>query len=242
MSQVRFSAAHEEPRQLEEALASIAGAISEPSRARMLCALMDGRAWTATELSAVADIAASTASAHLMKLLHNGLVVCVSQGRHRYYRLAGSEVAALLENLMGVSMKTTHAPLSRPPLQLRRARTCYDHLAGEVAVEIYAFMLREAWITPDGSAITEQGKSQLATLGVVLSAATRRKPCCACLDWSERQFHLGGDAGAALLSACEQKGWLRRIEGYREVTITEEGKAGLLRVFGIGESRAQATR
>lgn len=236
MSLTRLSTKVEAPRQVEDALANIAGAISDPSRARMLCALMDGRAWTATELSAVADIAASTASAHLTKLVRSGLLLCVSQGRHRYYRLAGSDVAGLLENMMGVSMRSTATPVSRTPVALRRARTCYDHLAGEIAVEIYAFMKREAWITHDGSSVTEPGKQQLAKLGVALSPRPRRKPCSACLDWSERQFHLGGDAGAALLIACEQKGWLRRSEGYREVIITDEGSAGLLRVFGVGSA------
>lgn len=233
MSLARFSPAKDESRQVEDALAAMAGAMSDPSRAKMLCALMDGRAWTATELSAVADVAASTASAHLMKLLHNGLVVCVSQGRHRYYRLAGSDVAALLETMMGVSMKNARAPVSRTPVALRRARTCYDHLAGEIAVEIYAFMLREAWIAEDGSALTRHGKCQLEKLGAALDPHTRRKPCSACLDWSERRFHLGGDAGAALLIAFEQKGWLRRVAGYREVTLSEEGNAAFFRLFGV---------
>ncbi len=219
--------------ELEEALAGIASAMSDPSRARMLCALMDGRAWTATELSAVAEIAASTASAHLNRLLNHGLLVCVSQGRHRYYRLAGSDVAGLLENMMGVSMRQARALVTRTPVELRRARTCYDHLAGEIAVRIFEFMQAEGWITQDGSAVTERGKSKLAALGVTLDPRTRRKACCACLDWSERRFHLGGDAGASLLVAFEQKGWLCRVPGYREVTVTGEGKSALFRVFGV---------
>ena len=221
------------PPALESALAAIASAMAEPSRARMLCALMDGRAWTATELCAVVDIAASTASAHLTKLLNSGLLVCVSQGRHRYYRLAGSDVAGLLENMMSVSMRGAKAPVTRTPLALRRARTCYDHLAGEIAVGIYSVMQRDGWITDAGDAVTETGKRELAKLGVALDPHTRRKPCSACLDWSERRFHLGGDAGAALLIAFEQRGWLQRTPGYREVTITEEGRSALFRVFGI---------
>ncbi|AMO47478.1 DNA-binding transcriptional regulator, ArsR family [Kosakonia oryzendophytica] len=225
---------HESGTALEEALAGIASAMSDPSRARMLCALMDGRAWTATELSSVADISASTASAHLNRLLSHGLLVCVSQGRHRYYRLAGSDVAGLLENMMGVSMRGGRALATRTPVELRRARTCYDHLAGEIAVDIYEFMQREGWVTDEGSAVTEPGKRKLEALGVTLDPRTRRKPCCACLDWSERRFHLGGDAGASLLIAFEHKGWLRRTPGYREVTVTDEGKSALFRVFGVG--------
>lgn len=218
---------------LEQALAGIASAMADPSRSRMLCALMDGRAWTATELSAVADIAASTASAHLTRLLHHGLVVCVSQGRHRYYRLAGSDVAGLLENMMGVSMRGGRARVSSTPVALRQARTCYDHLAGEIAVTIFEFMQREGWITDDGRAVTDVGKRQLEKIGVALDPHTRRKPCSACLDWSERRFHLGGDAGAALLIAFEQQGWLRRTPGYREVTVTAEGRAAFFRLFGL---------
>lgn len=218
---------------LEERLSGLASAMADPSRAKMLCALMDGRAWTATELSAVVEIAASTASAHLAKLLGSGLLVCVSQGRHRYYRLAGSDVAALLETMMGVSMRGAAMPVSRTPLSLRHARTCYDHLAGEIAVGVFAFMQREGWISEEASTITDVGKRGLASLGAVLDPHTRRKPCAACLDWSERRFHLGGDAGAALLIAFEQQGWLQRNPGYREVTVTRDGKAALFRIFGV---------
>lgn len=109
---------------LERSIADVASAIADPSRVSMLCALMDGRAWTATELSAVANIAPSTASAHLSKLLHGKLISCLSQGRHRYYRLAGSDIAKLLETLMGVSMKLRTSHKCTTPIHLRKARTC----------------------------------------------------------------------------------------------------------------------
>lgn len=233
MSLPRFADDKKNAIALEDAMAVIATAMADSSRVRMLCALMDGRAWTATELSAVADIAASTASGHLSKLVKGGLIICVSQGRHRYYRLAGHDIAGLLETMMGVSMRDIRAPQTRAPRQLRHARTCYDHLAGELAVNIYDFMLREQWLEADGSAVTEVGKHHLHSIGVVLDPRPRRKPCCACLDWSERRFHLGGDAGAALLTAFEQKGWLSRVPGYREVIVTDEGKSALRRVFAI---------
>ncbi|NUU67955.1 winged helix-turn-helix transcriptional regulator [Enterobacteriaceae bacterium BIT-l23] len=218
---------------LEIAVSTVAAAMADPSRVRMLCALMDGRAWTATELSAVADIAPSTASAHLAKLMNGRLILCLSQGRYRYYRLTGSEVAGLIENMMGVSWQRFQMPETRTPSRLRQARTCYDHLAGEAAVAIYRYMEQEAWIDAQGSALTEEGKRQFQRLGVMLDPQTRRKPCAACLDWSERRFHLGGDTGAALLLMLEQKGWITRTQGYREVTITREGASALRRLFRV---------
>ncbi len=131
---------------------------------------MDGRAWTATELSTVAEVSASTTSGHLARLLSNGLVVCLAQGRHRYYRPAGSHIAGLLENLMGVSMQAHKALLPSTPVNLRYARTCYDHLAGELAVNIYEFMLREnGW--RQMAALTSAGKTSLNALAQCLTPA-----------------------------------------------------------------------
>ncbi|TPG63175.1 ArsR/SmtB family transcription factor [Ewingella americana] len=218
---------------LELSMAAVAAAMSDPSRIKMLCALMDGRAWTATELSIVADVAASTASAHLARLFSEKLVTCLSQGRHRYYRLAGHDIAELIEMMMGISWKRIPAPQTRAPLQLRATRTCYDHLAGEIAVRIYDVMVSRGWFEADGNTMTSEGRKQFQASGVVLDTKTRRKACCGCLDWSERRFHLGGDAGAAFFTHCEQKGWLTRVPGYREVTITSSGKAALRRLFDI---------
>jgi len=139
---------------LEHAMSTVASAISGPSRVSILCALMDGLAWAATELSIVAGIAPSTTSGHLTRLLNNGLIRCLSQGRHRYYSLGGHEIAGLLENLMGISMRPSRTPAPSTPTHLRYARTCYDHLAGEVAVKIDTFMQNEKWLTADGIALT----------------------------------------------------------------------------------------
>lgn len=219
--------------ELEHAMAALAAAMSDPSRIKMLYALMDGRAWTATELSAVADIAASTASAHLSRLVSEGLITCLSQGRHRYYRLAGTDIAGLIENMMGVSWRSASSAKISTPSSLRVARTCYDHLAGEIAVQIYDYMVVEGWITPDGVSLTLSGQKQFRELGIMLNPKTRRKMCCACLDWSERRFHLGGEAGAAFFTHCEQKGWLTRIPGFREVTITSSGKLAFKKLFKL---------
>lgn len=218
---------------LETSMAMVASALSDPSRVSILCALMDGRAWTATELSAVAGIAASTTSGHLSRLLSNKLVICLTQGRHRYYSLAGHHIAGLLENLMGVSMHTFTAPPPSTPVYLRYARTCYDHLAGELAVDIYEFMLREKWLESDGKRLTSAGKIHFERLGIVLNTRPRRKPSCPCLDWSERRFHLGGDAGSALMTLFLQKEWITRTPGYRVVNVTESGKVALFRLFDL---------
>lgn len=218
---------------LEDSIAVVAAAMSDPSRIKMLCALMDGRAWTATELSVVADVAASTASAHLNRLTNGGLITCLSQGRHRYYRLACHDIAALIENMMGVSWRKVAPLKTRTPSLLRTARTCYDHLAGEVAVKVYEFMVAECWISADGNKVTQYGMSQFQTLQIDLTRGSRRKLCCGCLDWSERRLHLGGNAGAALLASFEQKSWLERTPGYREVKITARGTSALKQLFGI---------
>ncbi|MFE8152762.1 winged helix-turn-helix domain-containing protein [Brenneria goodwinii] len=218
---------------LERSMAAVAAAISDPSRVKILCALMDGRAWTATELSAVADIASSTASAHLSRLVSGNLITCLSQGRHRYYRLAGNDIAELMEKIMGVSWRSASVAKIRTPSSLRAARTCYDHLAGEIAVSIYDFMVAEGWFTADGAAITSEGQKQFQQLGIMLNPKSRRKACCACLDWSERRFHLGGDAGAAFFLHCERKGWLTRVPGFREVCITSSGKIAFKKWFDV---------
>lgn len=218
---------------LEKSMSLVASAMSDPSRVAILCALMDGRAWTATELGAVVSVAASTTSGHLARLLSSGLIVCLTQGRHRYYSLAGHHIAGLLENLMGVSMRPRAASPSRTPGHLRYARTCYDHLAGELAVKIYGFMLQKKWLQPEGSSLTAVGKAQFDALGAILHPESRRKACCACLDWSERRFHLGGDAGHALMTRFLQKGWLVRVPGYREVNVTTEGARAMRQLFRI---------
>lgn len=216
---------------LELAVAAVAAAMADASRVKMLCAMMDGRAWTATELSAAADVAPSTASGHLARLVEGKLIVCLSQGRHRYYRLAGHDVAELVEQMMGLSWSRITPPETTAPESMREARTCYDHLAGTVAVQIYDFMQAEGWLEPDGSALTVLGREQFLKLGIPVNAHSRRKVCCACLDWSERRFHLGGEAGAALLIFLETKGWIQRVAGYREVVVTLPGKAAIRQHF-----------
>ena len=219
---------------LELSVAAVAAAMADPSRVKMLCALMDGRAWTATELSVAAGVAASTASAHLSKLVDSQLVCFLSQGRHRYYRLAGKEVARLIEMMMGISWRRDKPLATRTPVALRHARTCYDHLAGELAVNIYDALVEKEYLTADGASLTEAGLAFFTRMGLPLESKSTRKRSCACLDWSERRFHLGGHAGAVLLLYFETKGWIRRTPGFREVTLTAKGRQGLRTLLGIG--------
>lgn len=215
---------HETLLEPEEQLAATAAVMSDASRARMLCSLMDGRAWTATELGTVADISASTASAHLTRLMEQRFITCLMQGRHRYYRLASPAIAELLEKLMGISWAGLQVPKTKTPVNLRYARTCYDHLAGEIAVEIYDRLITKQWLAHDGTVLTAQGKQAFAALGIAIdSSSSRRKFCCPCLDWSERRYHLGGALGASLLLHFTQQRWIEPVKGYREVRITTAG-------------------
>ncbi|MCE0496081.1 ArsR/SmtB family transcription factor [Vibrio salinus] len=214
-------------------MAALAAAMSDASRMKILCALMDGKAWTATELSVVADIAASTTSSHLSRLLKANLVTCLSQGRHRYFRLYSNNIASLLENMMGITFQINNPSRSKVPAELLKARTCYDHLAGEIAVKLYDFLVENNWIQQDGSDLTVQGHEKFLLLGINLDEKTRRKKCCPCLDWSERKFHVGGYLGASLLNFFESNYWIERVSGYREVIITSKGKKELHRHFFI---------
>jgi DNA-binding transcriptional ArsR family regulator len=226
-------------------VAAVAAAIGDPSRARMLSTLMDGRARTATELAVVAGVAPSTASAHLARLLAQRLIACVAQGKHRYFTLAGWEVAAAVEALFGVAGASTAAFTPRTPSALRYARTCYDHAAGELAVSLHDRLFALKWLARRGDAyaITSAGETQLSRWGIDCAAArvARRSTACACLDWSERRSHLGGALGAALLTAMLEKRWLRRELDSRELELTDRGRRGLAADFGVEtlDSRAR---
>ncbi|WP_435930195.1 ArsR/SmtB family transcription factor [Dryocola sp. BD613] len=219
---------------LETHLAAVASAIADRTRARMLCALMDGRAWTATELSVLAEVAPSTASSHLAKLMDQALIDCVQQGRHRYYRLQSSQIAGALEGLMGLLNVDRATLRSRTPDNLRYARTCYDHMAGEVAVELHDRLFTLGWLEGKDYALTAEGRAQCQRLGINAEAgSSRRSLACGCLDWSERREHLGGVLGKALLHTCELQRWVTRDLVSRELHFTGLGKRKLNAIFGI---------
>ncbi|PHM40331.1 transcriptional regulator [Xenorhabdus mauleonii] len=224
---------------LEEKVATTAALLADRTRARMLFLMMDGRAYTATELSAAADVTPSTTSAHLNRLTEEELIICVKQGRHRYFKIHRAEVAELLENMMRFA-HDGQADIARisTPKSLRLFRTCYDHMAGEIAVKIHNSLLVNNWMT-EHYELTPDGKDFLFSLGVNYAekTSTRRKFACSCLDWSERHFHLGGVLGAALLDTFLKKKWAIRQLDSRELVLTGSGKRILEQRFKINERR-----
>jgi DNA-binding transcriptional ArsR family regulator len=220
-------------------LARLAGAIAEPARARMLCCLMDGNARTATELAAVAEVAASTASAHLARLKEQRLVDSVAQGKHRYFRLAGGEVAAALESLLVVAGAPRGEFHPTTPSRLRTARTCYDHMAGTAGVALHDRLHAQGWlhgVSEEGEyELTPEGAMALESLGIDVEEArsTRRRFACACLDWSERRPHLGGALGAACLQLSLRRGWVRQELDGRALALTPKAQREMPELFGL---------
>jgi len=218
-------------------IARIAGLIGEPARAEMLTALLDGRALTATELAAAAGVTRQTASAHLGKLLEARLLSVEAQGRHRYFRLADDEVAHALEALLGVAFRSRPTRLVTGPREpaLRKARVCYDHLAGELGVMVYDGLQSSGSLASgtEGLCLSEGGLARFRALGVDVDAAARQRRvfCRPCLDWSERHDHLAGALGAALLQRIYELRWAARVKGSRVVDFTAVGEQNLRSAF-----------
>jgi hypothetical protein len=205
----------------------------------MLVALLGGQAMTATELGLEAHVAPSTASGHLAKLVVGKLVAVTASGRHRYYRLASPRVAQVLEELMALACDgpPRHRPKSRCDEEMARARTCYDHLAGKLGVAIADSLAARNQIIIDagGAILTDAGRSFLHGLGVRLEprARSRRPVCRTCLDWSERRWHIGGSAGAAIAKHCFEHGWTKRQPNSRAIRITPIGIRAFDELFGV---------
>ncbi|KGS14938.1 ArsR/SmtB family transcription factor [Pseudomonas coronafaciens] len=217
-------------------LAAVAGAIADPARSRMLCALLDGHARTATELAALADIGASSASGHFVRLREQGLVEMLVQGRHRYYRLANAQVARALEALLALTQHSAAPFQPNTPSALRQARTCYDHCAGEIAVRLHDALLKAGWLIEQGKDYQVSGKGigSLNALGIDVEAmlVQRRRLAYACLDWSERSPQIGGALGAALLELMLKRGWVSRHLDSRALDLTSKGLGGMAKAFG----------
>jgi DNA-binding transcriptional ArsR family regulator len=219
-------------------IVGIAALIGDRARAEILTALVGGEALTATELTQVADVTKQTVSAHLAKLLEARLVAVESQGRHRYFRLADRDVAELLESLMGVAYRTGAVRVRPGPREpaLRKARVCYDHLAGELGVLAFDGFRKRQLFRPDedGIRLTPSGERFFRKLGVEpdMSASPRRPVCRLCLDWSVRRHHLAGSLGAALLARCYELGWARRERGTRVVKFTAPGEKAFREAVG----------
>jgi DNA-binding transcriptional ArsR family regulator len=223
-------------------IAPVAALMADPARAAMLGALLHGHALAAGELSQVAGVSPATASAHLAKLLDGGLVAVTRQGRHRYYRLAGHEVANVLEVLAQISPVKPVRSLrqSREADALAQARTCYDHLAGRAGVALFDAFLRQGILTGGGIGkaaayeVTVGGKDKLTEFGIDVSEIrqARRRFAGACLDWTQRRPHLNGALGAAVTTRLLDLGWIERGPSKRAVRVTEAGQDGLAAMFG----------
>ena len=218
----------------EPDLARIAATIGDARRIQMLALLMEGRALTAKELALGAGIEPATASSHLKRLSEDGLLEVAAQGRHKYFRFASEEVAHLVESLMRVAPRKPLRVRVSTPQPLRRARFCYDHLAGTLGTGLLATMERKGWLRDDPDdarllAVTPRGSKALAQMGVNVEAAQARKRqfACRCLDWSERRDHLGGALGAALAQELQERQWIERRKHTREVRVTKAGEEGL---------------
>ena len=217
-------------------IATVAALIGDRARSEILTALLGGQALTATELAGVADITRQTASAHLARLVEGNLVAVQRQGRHAYFRLADDDVAHLLESLMGVAYRSGALRLRTSPREpaLRKARVCYDHLAGDLAVKAFDAFRKRRWITHDESGLTlsNAGMAFCRDHGIDVNGARGRRPLCrVCLDWSERRDHLAGYAGAQLLRHCYARGWAKRRRGTRVVDFTPRGEKEFLQLF-----------
>jgi DNA-binding transcriptional ArsR family regulator len=227
-------------------VSAIAAAIAEPARTRMLFCLMDGHARTSTELAVVAGVSPSTASAHLARLLEKQLVQVLVQGKHRYHSLAGPGVAAALEALTVLAGEPRGRFVPNTPTRLRMARTCYDHMAGAVAVAVHDRMHELGWLQhgtePRANArpqldgdyeLTAAGASALEAMGINVATARRqrRRFACACVDWSERRPHLGGALAAALLAAALKRRWVERDLDSRALRVTRTGQRDMRAAF-----------
>ena len=214
-------------------ITTIAALIGDHARAQALTVLMAGKALTATELADAAGVTRQTISSHLAQLVDAGLLAVEPQGRHRYFRIADPEVAQMLEALMGVASGAAATRRRTGPREpaLRKARVCYDHLAGELGVLMYERLAQRGAFEagPAGIGLTAQGAALVAELGVDAGApALSRRPYCrTCLDWSERRHHLAGVLGTALLDRFEALGWAKRVPESRVLAFSAAGEAAL---------------
>jgi DNA-binding transcriptional ArsR family regulator/predicted transcriptional regulator len=221
---------------MEADISSLAALISEPARGRILTALLGGRALPATELAQRAGITCQTASSHLAKLAEGRLLLVMPQGRHRYYRLANARIAELLESMARFApLKETRRPEPKSPIQI--ARTCYNHLAGSLAVRITDAIVDRGLLRAVGRdyQLTKKGAQWFSELGI--DTGTLRKSgrvfARQCLDWSERRNHLAGALGSALAEHLFERGWIEHVRESRAVRITERGRRELKRRLGL---------
>lgn len=224
---------------VEEKFIELSSLVCEPSRARMLWNLLDGKAYTASELAVAAEISATSASNHLTKLLDANLLKVESQGRHRYFSFATPEVAYAVESLANLASHQLpgNAKQAETPSGVRYCRTCYDHLAGYVGVKIAEELTSQKIITASEGTytITAKGWKWLADFDILKDdIVSQRRPIARqCLDWSERRPHVAGQIGALLLGKMLEKNWFKRVQFSRELITTAKGQKGIFNLLGI---------
>lgn len=215
----------------EPDVAGLAALLTEPARAAIMMHLLDGRSWTARELARAAGVSASTASAHLRKLVEGQLIRVSPLGRHRYFRIVNVEIARLLEQLARLSPKrqVVTPGARRASSSLRRARLCYDHLAGRLGVAIADNMIHAGWVIEEEPwfRLTSGGARALTELGV--EAVDGRT----CMDWSERRLHIAGPLGKSLAQVFLTRKWLQRDVRTRAVWLTPEGEESLRSLLDV---------
>ncbi|WP_244951663.1 ArsR/SmtB family transcription factor [Pseudoalteromonas luteoviolacea] len=223
---------------MEPNISIVAGLIADPTRAKILTALMGGKALTATELATEADVTPQTASSHLSKLVDGSLLQVRKQGRHKYFQLKGLSVSELLEQLLVITTSVQPKVQTGPnETRLQYARVCYDHLAGEVGVKLYDALVAHGILIDAGeqTQLTEKGQAYFGELGadIVKLQAKRRPVCKSCLDWSERRNHLAGSLGQWVLDYIFEKGWAQRDLDARSVSFSKTGLKAFERTFLI---------
>lgn len=212
-------------------ISRISTIIGDPVRSVILWTLLDNRAYTAIELANVVETSPQNISIHLSKLVNADLLTVESQGRHKYYKLLNPEIAGVIEGIANLVPKERQKNVTDNNSGIKYCRTCYDHLAGKIGVEITAKLIDEKYIVLDNKAflVTEEGKNFFNNLGIDLEALKKQKRIFAkpCLDWSERKHHFSGSLAAALLNKMFEMDWIRRIDNSRAVSITANGQKAL---------------
>lgn len=220
-------------------IAQVASLVSDASRAAILTVLLDGRYHPASELAYMAKIKPQTASFHLSKMVAANLVTVEQQGRHRYYGIQNQEVAQIMETLLSITPPVEIRSLNQAAENeaLRQARTCYDHLAGKLGIQLTNSLLSAGVISEVGDqyTVTEKGEDFFKVFQVDLGRVKRKRRSFThrCLDWSERRHHLAGALGHALLERLLELHWIQRVPSTRAIKITPEGKKGLQEIFHI---------
>lgn len=223
-------------------IAAIAGLIGDRARATMLMGLMTGRSLTATELARAAGLTKQTASSHLSELVSAQLVAVEHSGRHRYFRLSNHDVGAVIEGLTGLAHRVgaVRVDSGPPDPAMRKARVCYDHLAGELGVLVFDSLSDGGFVhaAEKTVTVTEPGELFLSDFGIDVETLRRgrRALCLLCLDWSVRRKHMAGAVGAALLTRCVELGWARQYKGSRTVSFSVLGERSLRGAFKLRDN------